>query len=50
MMEQQNTTVALEETEVQELASRMRGELLRPSDAGYQHFVGRTKSSRQGKA
>jgi FAD/FMN-containing dehydrogenase len=36
MMEQQNTTVALEETAVQELASRLRGALLRPSDAGYE--------------
>ena len=36
MLEQQNTPVALEETEVQELVSRLRGELLRPSDAGYE--------------
>ena len=36
MMEQQNTTVALEETAVQELASRLRGALLRPGDAGYE--------------
>ena len=35
-MEQQATTVTLEETEVQELAHRMRGELLRPGDAGYE--------------
>ena len=36
MMEQQNTPVALEETAVQELVSRMRGELLRPGDVGYE--------------
>src|SRR5215470_8549746 len=36
MIEKQNTTVALEETAVQELVSRMRGELLRPGDAGYE--------------
>ena len=36
MLEKQNTTVALEETAVQELVSRMRGELLRPGDAGYE--------------
>ena len=35
MMEQQNTTIALKETAVQELVSRMRGELLRPGDADY---------------
>ena len=35
-MEQQNTTVALEETAVQELASRLRGALLRPGDGGYE--------------
>src|SRR5579884_2074354 len=36
MFEQQNTPVALEETAVQELASRMRGELIRAGDAGYE--------------
>jgi FAD/FMN-containing dehydrogenase len=36
MMEQQNTSVALEETAVQELASHLRGTLLRPGDAGYE--------------
>src|SRR5215471_19640719 len=36
MVENQDTPVALEETAVQELASRMRGELLRPGDAGYE--------------
>src|SRR5215471_10089963 len=36
MIEKQNTTVALEETTVQELVSRMRGELFRPGDAGYE--------------
>ncbi len=36
MEEQQTTPVALKETEVQELVSRMRGELLRPGDAGYE--------------
>ncbi len=36
MMEQQNTTVTLEETGVQDLASHLRGSLLRPSDAGYE--------------
>ena len=36
MMEQHNTPVALEGTAVQELVSRMRGELLRPGDAGYE--------------
>src|SRR5437868_14673396 len=36
MMEQQNTTVTLEETAIQELASHLRGSLLRPSDADYE--------------
>jgi FAD/FMN-containing dehydrogenase len=36
MMEQQHTPVALEETAVQELASHLRGTLLRPGDAGYE--------------
>ena len=36
MMEQQNTSVALEETAVQELVSHLRGTLLRPGDAGYE--------------
>src|SRR3989440_1400358 len=36
MLEQQNTPVALEETAVQELVSRMRGELIRAGDAGYE--------------
>jgi FAD/FMN-containing dehydrogenase len=36
MMEQQTTPIALEETAVQELAVRLRGVLLRPSDAGYE--------------
>src|SRR5215470_2517714 len=35
-MEPQHTTVALEETAVQELVSRLRGTLLRPADAGYE--------------
>jgi FAD/FMN-containing dehydrogenase len=39
MMEQQIPPVALKETEVQELVSRMRGELLRPSDAGYEQAI-----------
>src|SRR5436190_17508110 len=39
MMEQQHTSIALEETVVQELVSRMRGELLRPSDAGYEQAI-----------
>src|SRR5437868_15466104 len=39
MLEQQNTPVALEETAIQELVSRMRGELLRPSDAGYEQAI-----------
>src|SRR5437764_6367833 len=36
MMEQQQTTVALEETAVQELASHLRGALLRPGNADYE--------------
>ena len=36
MTEQQNTSVSLEEMALQELASRLRGALLRPSDAGYE--------------
>src|SRR2546428_8373000 len=36
ILEQQHTPVALEETAIQELGSRLRGELLRPSDAGYE--------------
>jgi FAD/FMN-containing dehydrogenase len=36
MLEKQHTPVALEETAVQELVSRMRGKLLRPGDAGYE--------------
>lgn len=36
MMERQNRTAALEETAIQELASQMRGALLRSSDAGYE--------------
>src|SRR5438105_8128486 len=39
MMEQQQTTVALEETAVQELASHLRGALLRPGDAGYEQAL-----------
>ena len=35
-MEQQHTTLPLEETAVQDLASRLRGELLRPGDASYE--------------
>lgn len=35
-MTQQYTAVALEETAVQELASQLRGALLRPGDAGYE--------------
>lgn len=34
-MEAQTTTVAIDDTEVQELASHLRGTLLRPGDAGY---------------
>ncbi len=36
MIEQQHTPVTLEETAVQELASHLRGTLLRPGDAGYE--------------
>src|SRR5258706_11359305 len=36
MIEQQHTPVTLEETAVQELASHLRGALLRPGDAGYE--------------
>jgi FAD/FMN-containing dehydrogenase len=36
MTEQQTTRVSLEETAIQELAARLRGTLLRPSDAGYE--------------
>src|SRR2546429_9866779 len=36
MMEQQYTSIALEETAVQELVSQLRGELLRPGDVGYE--------------
>src|SRR6266436_1831455 len=39
IMEQQTTPVALKEMEVQELVSRMRGELLRPSDADYEQAI-----------
>src|SRR3989454_7994531 len=39
MMEQQTTTVALKEIEVQELVSRMRGALLRPGDVGYEQAL-----------
>src|SRR6266478_2126607 len=39
MMEQQHTSIALEETAVQELASRMRGALLRPGDADYEQAL-----------
>src|SRR3989440_12069481 len=35
MMEQQHTTVALEETAIQDLVLRLRGTLLRPGDADY---------------
>jgi len=38
-MEQQQTTFTLKETAVQELASRMRGALLRPNDAGYEQAL-----------
>ena len=38
-MEQQHTSIALEETVVQELVSRMRGELLRPGDVGYEQAL-----------
>ncbi len=36
MLEQQNPPVALQETTVQELASHLRGTLLRPGDADYE--------------
>src|SRR5215472_18698722 len=36
MMEQQHTTVTLEEAAIQELAARHAGALLRPGDAGYE--------------
>jgi FAD/FMN-containing dehydrogenase len=36
MSEQQNTSISLEETAVQELATQMRGALLSSSDAGYE--------------
>ncbi len=36
MIEQQHTPVTLEETVVQELASHLRGILIRPGDAGYE--------------
>jgi FAD/FMN-containing dehydrogenase len=36
MMDPQHTTVASEETAVQELASQLRGTLLRRGDAGYE--------------
>ncbi|TMC17823.1 MAG: FAD-binding oxidoreductase [Chloroflexi bacterium] len=36
MTEQQTTSVSQEETALQELAARLRGTLLRPSDAGYE--------------
>ena len=39
MIENQNTTVALEEAAVQELVSRIRGALLRPGDAGYEQAL-----------
>jgi FAD/FMN-containing dehydrogenase len=35
-MTEQHSTVVLEETAIQELASHLRGTLLRPSDAGYE--------------
>jgi FAD/FMN-containing dehydrogenase len=35
MTEQQTMSVAVEETAIQELATRLRGSLIRPSDAGY---------------
>ena len=35
-MEQQTTTVSLDETAIQELASHLRGTLLRPGDTGYE--------------
>ncbi len=36
MIEQQKTSVSLEETAIQEFAARLRGSLLRPSDVGYE--------------
>jgi hypothetical protein len=39
MMEQQTTSVALKEMEVQELVSRMGGELCRPGDVGYEQAL-----------
>jgi hypothetical protein len=39
MMEQQTTPVAVKEMEVRELVSRMRGELFRPSDVGYEQAL-----------
>ena len=36
MIEEQHTTIALEETAVQELASHLRDALLRPGDADYE--------------
>lgn len=39
MTEQQTTRVSVEETAIQELASRLRGALLRPSDAGYEQAL-----------
>src|SRR5256714_10995260 len=39
MLEQQHTSIALEETAVQELVSRMRGASLRPGDAGYEQAL-----------
>lgn len=36
MLEQQHTMLTLEETVVQELATHLRGALLRPGDAGYE--------------
>jgi len=35
-MEQQHTTLAMEETAIQDLVSRLRGTLIRPGDAGYE--------------
>ncbi len=35
-MTEQHSTVVLEETAIQGLASQLRGTLLRPSDAGYE--------------
>jgi hypothetical protein len=36
MIEQQPTPIPLEETAIQELASRLRGALIRPGDTGYE--------------